>query len=591
MSQIRLLDKILISKIAAGEVVERPAAALKELLENSIDAGAERISVELEAGGKRLIGVSDDGCGMSREDAVMSIERHTTSKISDESDLEAVETFGFRGEALASIAAVSRFSLKTRARGETAGTEVSVEGGNVTNVSDSGCPDGTTVTARSLFFNTRPRLKFLKTDETELSRAVAVVRAAAVANPDVGFEVSHNGKNLFRLPPADIEQRVADVVGKAALYPFGFSGGGKTEVSGFVCAPADGFSSMDRLYCHVNGRYVRDRFLNRILMDGFGRVFEKGRYPQGAIFVTVAPDEVDVNVHPAKREVRFLSPGAVAAAVKSAVAAFLSSAPWLKPAAAKSTAPPAAPPSSRPFSEVSAPRSYAPAPRLGRSASRPAAPASAPVSETLPLAALESGGGFFSGLNIVGQAGGLYIVCESPDGIILIDQHAAHERVNFEKFKNAYTKDGKIPAQRLLVPDVVEMRPGDAALFSRFRGKMEAMGLAAEEFGDGAARLLTVPALVSCSDGARLFVDTLAALDESDCPEETGAIDAGTENVLATMACHDSIRAGYSMGDKKEIRSLLAAMDGCESPNFCPHGRPVCVHLSHGDLEKMFKRK
>lgn len=604
MSRIQLLDKTLISKIAAGEVVERPASALKELLENSLDAGAQRITVELEAGGKRLIAVSDDGCGMPREDAVLSIERHATSKISDESDLEAVGTFGFRGEALASLAAVSHFSLKTRARGETAGTEVTVEGGEVTGVSDSGCPDGTTVTARSLFFNTRPRRKFLKADQTELSKSAAVVRAAAVANPDVGFELSNNGKAVFSFPPSDLRRRVADVVGKIPLYPFGSpGGGGKAEVSGFICAPGDGFSSMERLYCHVNGRYVRDRFLNRMLLESFGRVFaghgSGGRYPRGAVFVTVAPDEVDVNVHPAKLEVRFLSPGAVVATVRQAVAGFLSSAPWLKPEVPES-APAGAPApgnsgSVRRAAETPGGRSYAPRPSAAappppdRSVPRKTVPESA-VSEGLGFDAPAPRKGFFSSLNIIGQAGGLYIVCESPGGLVIIDQHAAHERVNFERFKNAYAGDGRLPAQKLLVPEVIELRPEDAAIFPRFTGKLEAMGLAAEEFGDGAARLTTVPALVSCKDGARLFVDTLAALAESDCPEEVGEIDAKTENVLATMACHDSIRAGYSM-NTGEIRSLLSAMDGCESPNFCPHGRPVCVRMSYGGLEKMFKRK
>ncbi len=329
MNRIRILDDILISKIAAGEVVERPASVLKEFIENSLDAGAKKISIELDSGGKRLVKVTDDGCGMSRDDALLSIERHATSKIKDESSLASINTFGFRGEALPSVASVSRLFLTTRPRDEESGTRIAVEGGKIKDVKDTGCPAGTTVEARSLFFNTRPRLKFLKTNETELSRSANVARSAAIANPGVDFEVSHNGRNLFLFPPEDLERRVSGVIGKTRLYGIEASDGDALKVAGFLCSPSDGVSSMTRLYCYVNGRYVRDRFVNKVVMECFGRTFDKGRYPQGAIFITVSPEEVDVNVHPTKHEVRFRSPGSVAAVIKMAIESLLSSAPWM----------------------------------------------------------------------------------------------------------------------------------------------------------------------------------------------------------------------------------------------------------------------
>ncbi|MGI9558568.1 MAG: DNA mismatch repair endonuclease MutL [Thermodesulfobacteriota bacterium] len=597
MSSVQVLDDILISKIAAGEVVERPASVLKEFLENSLDAGADKISVEIDSGGKRLVRVSDNGCGMSRDDAILCIERHATSKITDESDLASIGTFGFRGEALPSIAAVSKFSLTTRTGESDTGTAIEVEGGKAVSVKDAGCPAGTTVEARSLFFNTRPRLKFLKTDETELSWCAAVARSLAVANPEVDFEVSHNGRVMFRFAPGDIESRVRDVAGNVKLYPFGTAAPeGETGISGFLCAPQGGFSSLARLYCYVNGRYVRDRFVNRILMDCFKRTFDKGRYPQGAVFITVPPGGVDVNVHPTKHEVRFISTGAVAGAVRAAVEEFLSQAPWI-------TGGEGAPSGKAPqggytqmeeggttktfFGEDGV--SQKPSQQSFGNIPQSAAPAFPPAEQELPLSP-EREHGFFSRLKIVGQAGAFYIICESRDGIVLIDQHAAHERVNFERFRNAYRENGALSAQRLLIPEIIEMRPEEMALFGRFEGKMRSMGLNAEMFGESAVRLESLPAIISCTDGKTLFIDILEEMSGTQCPEAAGELDKKTENVLATIACHKSIRAGYSM-EETEIKSLLAEMDSCESPHFCPHGRPVAVNLTYGGLEKMFRRK
>lgn len=598
MSNIRILDDILISKIAAGEVIERPASVLKEFIENSLDAGAKKISVDLDSGGKRLVRVSDDGCGMSREDALLSIERHATSKIKDEKDIASPGTFGFRGEALPSIAGVSRFSLTTRPADGRTGTAMEVEGGKFKGAKDAGRPAGTTVEARSLFFNTRPRLKFLKTNETELSRCSEVARSAAVANPDVDFEILHNGRDLLHFPRTDIENRVKTVLGKIPLYAVeDSSADGKIKISGFLCAPSDGFSSMTRLYCYVNGRYLRDRFINRVVMDCFGRVFEARRYPQGALFIEIPPGDVDVNVHPTKHEVRFVSPGSVAAVIRSAVESLLSLAPWMtgykkgvslavkrflgekSPSYAERTVFAGARQKDRKSSPDGSARLDLPASGDMRQTG---------VGESLQITGGEEG--FFSSLKILGQAGGLYIVCEGEKGLVVIDQHAAHERVNFERLKNGYKTDGALLAQKILIPEIVEIRPEEAVLFDRFEGQMKKLGMNAEPFGAGAVRIESIPAIISGANPKRLFIDVLRELNETGLDELPGEVDKKTENVLATMACHKSIRAGYAM-EGTEIKSLFSAMDKCETPHFCPHGRPVAVDMTYSSLEKMFKRK
>ncbi len=600
MNHIQKLDDILISKISAGEVIERPASVLKEFLENSVDAGAKRISVELDSGGKRLVRVADDGCGMSREDAVLSVERHTTSKIKNEKELASVSTFGFRGEALASIAAVSRFSLETRPRDCDTGTLIVVEGGRSGGVKDTGCPAGTTVEARSLFFNTRPRLKFLKTNETELSRCAGVIRSIALANPEVGFEVLHNGKSIFSFSPGDLERRVGDVLGKIKPYEIEATGGA-VEIKGFLCSPLDGFSSMTHFYCYVNGRYVRDRFVNKVVIGAFGRTFERGRYPQGALFINLSSEEVDVNVHPTKHEVRFKSPAAVAASVRAAVEAFLSSAPWIT-----GYPEPSAPRQTSPMRETPESERYGSGSRAARQSIGAQVYGKPPVNKApdLDFTALEepprtgnpqgisspAERGFFSQLNRIGLVAGLYIICESKEGLVLIDQHAAHERVNFERLKNSYLNDGGLKAQRLLIPEIIEMRPEDIILFAEIEPKMSRIGFGAEAFGEDAIRLGALPAILPCVSGRNLFIDIFTELKEADCPELSNKLDEKTEHILATMACHRSIRAGYITAEE-ELNTFFSDMDKCESPHFCPHGRPVAVRITYGSLEKMFKRK
>lgn len=606
MNRIRVLGDILISKIAAGEVVERPASVLKEFVENSLDAGAKKIVVELDSGGKRLVKVSDNGCGMSRDDALLSVERHATSKITDEKGLASINTFGFRGEALPSIASVSRFSLTTRPHDADVGTRIEIEGGKIRDVKDVGCSAGTTVEARSLFFNTRPRLKFLKTNETELSRSANAARAAATANPDVDFEISHNGRNLLRFPAGTLEQRVSGVLGKTELYAIGAQSGAGIEIAGFLCSPSDGLSSMTRLYCYVNGRYVRDRFLSRVVMECFGRVFDRGRYPQGAVFLTIPSEEVDVNVHPAKHEVRFRSPGDVASAMRSAIDSFLSSAPWMtgREKAVKGAVEDFLSEKDRnpgafykPFSRTQSGGRHSfrevpdakPGPQTGFAGfdSEPYGASAQPETSVLPKPEVE---GFFSKLNVLGQAGGLYIVCEAQGGLVIIDQHAAHERVNFERLKSSYSSAGRLAAQKLLIPEIIEMRREDAVLFPVFKETMGRIGLNAEMFGEGAVRLESLPAILNCSSGRDLFADIFAELSETGSSVLPDRIDKKTEHILATMACHKSVRAGYVLADS-EIKSLLSLMDKCESPHFCPHGRPVAVNVTYGSLEKMFKRK
>ncbi|HVY55897.1 MAG TPA: DNA mismatch repair endonuclease MutL, partial [Thermodesulfobacteriota bacterium] len=319
----------LVSKIAAGEIVERPASVVKELIENSIDAGSTRIEIELETGGKRLIRVSDDGEGMTRDDSLMSIERHATSKIKDTNDLLSVGTLGFRGEAIPSIASVSRFRMTTKTHADVIGTVISIEGGVVRRVEETGAPPGTTVEVRSLFYNTPARHKFMRKPETELSNVLDIVERESLSRPGTAFELTSEGRTLLRLPAREsVTERISQIFPGVKLNPVK-AGGGGISVSGLMSGPLDTRSTTQKLFTYVNGRSVRDRLLTRIIIDSYGRMIEKGKFPQGVLFIEMPPGGVDVNVHPTKNEVRFVNPKLVGDLIRESVQAMLGQAPWL----------------------------------------------------------------------------------------------------------------------------------------------------------------------------------------------------------------------------------------------------------------------
>ena len=598
MGKIRTLPDVLVSKIAAGEIVERPASVVKELVENSIDAGATRISIHLEAGGKRLIRVVDNGHGMSRDDALMSIERHATSKIRDIDDLFSIGTLGFRGEALPSIASVSRFRMTTAAEGSNSGTEIYIEGGVMRKVKETASPVGSSIEVKNLFFNTPPRLKFLKRPETELGRALEVIQREALSRPGVFFEIFSDGRNIHRYGASEsVEQRVAQVIPGTSLYEIDFEDE-TLALRGFLGSPLDPRSSMRRLFTYVNARPVRDRFINRIIMDCYGRMVEKGKYPQGAVFIERDPALVDVNVHPSKTEVMFEGQYEVGQSLRRAIGGMLADAPWMK--GYKERTQKALGDFYERQKDSGSPErnDYPKAASSAKTASAQAAYRPEPTSPSrgspsaMSERSLETADGdmfsdgFYSSLKFLGQVGKLYLVCEDPDGIILIDQHAAHERVNFERIKKSYLEETFSCSQELLIPEVIELTVREINTARQFADEMGRLGFNFEVFGENAVRVKSVPGFLRDSDYARVFRDLFDELDGLGDPKSLGE---HLDTVCATMACHSSITANRTLSEQ-ETRTLLADMDASENPHACPHGRPVATRISYNMLEKMFKR-
>ncbi len=588
MPIIRILPDIIVSQIAAGEVVERPYSVVKELVENSIDAASTKIRIETQSGGKRLITVTDNGFGMSRDDALLSIERHATSKIKEPSDLFSISTLGFRGEALPSIASVSLFEMITRRSEDMVGTKISVRGGVIKEVSDVGCPVGTTISVRRLFFNTPSRLKFMKTEETEHARIVEVVQREAISHPNIAFELLHNGKMVLRLPARDkYEERLSDVIPDAELYKV-YRKSGDYEVKGYLCSPLHSRSTAQRFFTYVNSRPVRDRFITKIVIDSFGRYLSKGRYPQGVIFIEVPPEELDVNVHPTKREVRFKKQKEVALLIGEAVSSLLDSSPWFS-----------GDKKSKEYFSLAVERQK----RDGDFQKEEKKEEKSTVffseekssydgNDKKQISSLESSlyvsseKGFFSSLRIIGQVKELYIICEGKEGILLIDQHAAHERVNFEKIKVNYMKKEPVYIQELLIPEVIRLTPMEFRVYMEIREDLQKIGYRSEVFGDNTIRLRAVPALMGNVSPQDILLDILNEMRESG--KGKTFLDK-LDMVFATMACHSSVRANQKLTNE-EISLLLSQLDLCESPFYCPHGRPVMTEFKYKYLENLFGR-
>jgi len=605
MGKIRVLSDNLVSKIAAGEIVEKPASVVKELVENSIDAGSKNIRIELESGGKKLIEVSDDGEGMSRDEALLSLERHATSKIKDINDLFSVKSLGFRGEAIPSIASVSRFKLTTRTNEEVIGSVITAEGGKIRKVEETGCPPGTTVQVKNLFYNTPVRLKFMRKIETELSNVLDIVQREAMSRPGIGFEVLHGGKTLLRLLRKDnLPDRLSDIFPNAELHSVSSEAEG-VKVSGFMSSPLDTRSTTQKLFTYINLRAVRDKFLTRIIIDSYGKMVEKRKFPQGALFLEIPAREVDVNVHPTKNEVRFRNQRLIADLIRASVLKMLREAPWImsyKQRVENSL--------SEYMEGRDSPSSYEPTRHLNRPTRGFAEEAreiyfndTVPVRNEIGLAthsghdyhiaqndsppkSLFGNGGLYSSLRIIGQIKELYIVCASENGMVLVDQHAAHERINYEKIKSAYTEDKEPEVQELLVPEVIEFTPYESSLIEKHKGEFETLGLRVEEFGNNSFLIRSVPALLKNVDSASLLKDVISEVASTGKEE---SISEKIDLVIATMACHSSIRAKFEL-NLEEMKALLEELDRMKFPHSCPHGRPVAVELSYYDIERMFKR-
>jgi len=590
---VRRLDPLLVDRIAAGEVVERPASAVKELVENALDAGATRIDVAIEAGGKRLIRVIDDGCGMDARDLALAIERHATSKIPD-GDLTNIETLGFRGEALPSIAAVADLTIETRAMGAPHGVSIRVEAGEKRGLCPSNWPRGTKIEARALFAATPARLKFLKTERTETAAIVDVVKRLAMANPQVRFSLSADSGALFDYAACgdDPARRIFQILGQefsANAFELDAARDG-VRLSGLAGLPTYSRGNAQMQYVYVNGRPVRDKLFAGAIRAAYLDFLSADRHPVAALFIDCDPRSVDVNVHPAKAEVRFADPGLVrglvvgalkqALAEKSRRSADTSARAAIEALMRGNGAPYRA---TSPANWDIARSPYAPAgfeesPQAAFDSGAPMADArahEAPAQDAeSPLGAARA------------QLHETYIIAQTQDGLVIVDQHAAHERIVYEKLKRQREEAG-VARQMLLIPAVVELDESRMDALVPALDELAALGLALERFGPGAVLVRETPALLGDIDCKRL-VENIADLlaEEGDARGLSRRLD----HVLATCACHHSVRAGRRLS-APEMNALLREMETTPGAGQCNHGRPTYVELKLADIEKLFGRR
>ena len=588
MARIRILPDILANKIAAGEVVERPASVVKELVENALDAGADRIVVEIENGGRALIQVADNGAGMGRDDALLALERFATSKLHSDDDLTAIRTLGFRGEALPSIAAVSKLTLTTREPDADSGTQVRVEGGKILQVTEAGAAPGTMIQVAQLFFNTPARRKFLKSTTTETAHIADTVAGMALGYPQVHFKLLHNAKTVKQWPKVgDPAVRAADVLALSAAELISIAASeGDLTLSGVVAPARQTRATSRAIYLFVNGRRVRDRVMQHALLEGFHGRLMTGQFPLAALFLTLPCDQVDVNVHPTKHEIRFLDARRVHALVQAAVARALAAAEkrlWAAPR----------PRDPEPVSGVAEPRAayartfpkndaaWAPPPQ--------AAPMPPVIANTQPAAFAAPAqqplwaGRRFADLTVIGQFRGTYLICQDGDDLILIDQHAAHERIVYEALGQ---KAGRIEAQHLLLPETVELSFGEAALLTRLIPGLAALGLEIEPFGGNTFVVKSLPTLLGEQSAEGLVRALVERSLESGL---TAGLDKALDACRRVMACHRAVRANQRLNDA-QIRHLLLQMDQCPNASHCPHGRPTWIRWTLRELEKAFGR-
>ncbi|MGH7829779.1 MAG: DNA mismatch repair endonuclease MutL [Candidatus Binatia bacterium] len=574
--KIILLSESLANRIAAGEVVERPASVVKELVENSLDAGAKEISVRLEGSGSALIRVSDDGEGISPEDLALALERHSTSKVKDEADLFRISTLGFRGEALPSIASVSKLEIVSRARGQEIGYRLEVEGGKKKEPAQAGCPFGTTVEVRDLFFNTPARRKFLKSPATELGHICDVVNRMALAFPDVHFRL-YQGAGLLSdsVPTVRLEDRLRQILGPeiaGSMVSFAWNRG-KVGISGLVSAAPNSFPNTRYLLTYVNRRFVRDRILTHALSQGYETLLMKGRYPAAVLYLDLPPEEVDVNVHPSKYEVRFRRQSEVHDAVVEAVREGLRR-------EAKEPPPRVVVKNERAFVGVREEPFPYPTFPLAREL-----PSDRPRPAEFDIRQEGVKNGFYSSLEVLGQVLGCYLVCVSTQGLVLIDQHAAHERVAFERMRHQLDR-GQLERQSLLIPQTLELPLHEAALLEQNIAALDHLGFSVEGFGPNTYAIESVPALLPPGDYRDVLRRIVVELADV---ERSTELKQDLEERLMTLACHSVIRANRKL-NKQEIEALLRDLDQIDFATQCPHGRPVLIQFGPEQLERMFKR-
>jgi DNA mismatch repair protein MutL len=663
MNRIRLLTEQVANQIAAGEVVERPASVVKELVENSLDADARKITVEIGAGGRSLVRVTDDGLGMSRDDALLCLERHATSKIQKAEDLASIATMGFRGEAVPSIASVSRFTLTTRERESASpeGAQILVNGGTIAEVKAAGSAPGTSVEVRQLFFNLPARRKFLRTEETEAAHIQHYLTLAALAFPDVAFTFVKDGRSVWQLPPVKsgaatssrieaLRERLRALLGDEKLLPVNFSTAldddrnppapdetdifetaspekppaseisnlkSQIRIWGLIGSPGVSRATRDGQFVFVNRRPVDNRGINYALIEGYHNSLMKGRYPVCCLFLEIDPAAVDVNIHPAKREVKFHREFEVrkftAQAVHDALLAFHTDeskvqSPRSKvveqaelPAAPQTSAlpnfpeklkpSPANPPQIPPVAQTAL--------KTGVSTPVPAAPGPKPPSSILhPPSSPESNAPsavhhphlptplLNVPLRLVGVVGKLYVLLESDRGLVLLDQHAAHERILYEQMLNRIESDAAAPSQKLLLPETVELPPRDANFLREQLPALTRLGVGLSEFGERTFLLDALPPFVKVPDSRRFVFDLVDELRAAG--REVNLARLG-EHTVAKTVCRHAVKANDPLAGA-ELENLVEDLRRCAMPYTCPHGRPTLIEMNYRELEKKFGR-
>ena len=650
MSKIRVLADHVANQIAAGEVVERPASVAKELVENSIDAGASRIAIEVEAGGRRLLKVSDDGEGMVRDDAVLAFERHATSKISMTDDLAAIATLGFRGEALASIASVARVELVTSTEEATAGTKVIIEGGRMRDVKDAAHPRGTTISVKDLFFNVPARRKFLRSEATETFHLTNLVTHYALAHPEIAFTFTSNGREVIRATAVkDLRERAYQIFGEEFLENLLEVNGGHPQVVrvlGYISAPRDRRTSRDSQYLFVNRRFVRDRMIGRALSEGYRSILPHGVYPAALLFIETPLKEVDVNVHPAKTEVRFRRSAAVADAVRDAVRGALAAAGYVREeresaratfepqtqsasaAAVNSTTMPTPepvpvtvpvfepPPVAQEQQQQSRMEFVAlmesveealeeeenPAEEVVNNQPRQTELTDEPVAVTSvvklpkpsPLPPLNSAEKFArevtpeslsANIRPLGQLEESFIIATDDEGLLLIDQHVAHERVLFDKYR-VLEAERRTESQQLLVPETFDLTPAQAAVFDQLAPELENYGFDLMRLSGRTVAIKATPADLPASEARNMLFELL---DTVDAEKKGSARETLRDEIAASLACHAAIKVNMPLAPEK-MRWLIDRLLQTSSPTTCPHGRPVILRLKTRDILKGFHR-
>jgi DNA mismatch repair protein MutL len=592
-STINILPDHIINKIAAGEVVERPASVVKELIENSIDAGATEIFIDIEKAGTQLIRIWDNGSGMSKEDAETAFLRHATSKISDEADLEAIRTMGFRGEALSSIAAVSQIRMLTATQGNSNGVMIEIEGGTVKAIKDAAAPQGTLFEVARLFYNTPARLKFLKSGTTEFSHILSAVSREAMANPSIRFKLTHNKKPILDLPlSSSVKERAYQLYGNEVVENvIPFSGGrDNVHIHGLIGRPV--FSRADRTYqdFYVNSRTVKSASLTHALYSAYGDMLMRDRHPVGFIFIEIDPSLVDVNVHPAKAEVRFRNQSQIHDLLRDVIreGLRLHGMPVIETFTKTGNCNTAVREALSDYLKgqpIDQTKSF-----FGRRKSDMIAPAlqfEPDDSRKTTYSDLESQTSIYSPHDLfpVAQIHDSFIIAQSKEGMAIIDQHAAHERVLFENLQDQLGS-GSVPIQNLLVPDQVELGPAQSSMLSEYLPELSKVGFLVEDFGSGTFMIKAVPALLVGADYKQLLLDIL---DEVNVHGNSNKMETIRTEILSVMACHPAIKIHRHL-DHAEMEVLLHNLYKCRMPHTCPHGRPTVIRYSINDLRKMFKR-